>query len=137
MQLSTIAFFSFLCAFNAGVDLMASISLLSSLASSSAEELSAMASALRMELWQLVTAAVVITLDAIVFSTCLFLTCKVYAELRANIYSQLGLLGQPFLMQQGARPQGEQQPEPASGQPHAAFRPFQGQPHRIEPTVQP
>ena len=129
MQLSTIAFFSFLCAFNAGIDLMASISLLSSISSSSAEQLQEMAGSLKMEMWQLIVAAVVITLDAIVFSTCLILTCKVYSEVRANVYSQLGLLGQPFLVQQQQPTQ--ESTAPGNGQ-HAAFRAFQGRPHRIE-----
>jgi hypothetical protein len=130
MQLSTIAFFSFLCAFNAGIDLMASISLLSSISSSSATDLDTMASSLHMHLWQLVMAASVITLDAIVYATCLVLTCKVYSELRANVYSQLGLLGQPFLIQR--QPEQNQAAETAASGQQGAFRAFQGRPHRIE-----
>lgn len=129
MQLSTIAFFSFLCAFNAGIDLMASIGLLSSLASSSSEELYAMATTLHMELWQLIMASVVVTLDAIVYATCLILTCKVYTELRSHMYSQLGLLGQPFLARRSVE---AQETPPSSGGQHSAFRPFQGTAHRIE-----
>ena len=129
MQLSTLAFFSFLCAFNAGIDLMASISLLSSIAASTTDQLLEMARTLHVELWQLVAAAVVISLDAIVFSTCLVLSCKVYSELRATVYSQLGLLGQPLIRQQPQMP--SQEPE------HAVFRPFQGRPHRISPEPQP
>ena len=138
LQLSTMAFFSFLCAFNAGIDLMASISVLSSLASSSTEQLQQLATTLHVEMWQLVTAAVVITLDAIVFSTCLVLTCKLYSDLRSNIYSQLGLLGQPLLMQSqlrtSAQPSGPPQAtEQINHGHHAAFRPIQGRAHRLTP----
>ena len=138
LQLSTMAFFSFLCAFNAGIDLMASISVLSSLASSTTEQLQQMATALHVEIWQLVTAAVVITLDAIVFSTCLVLTCKLYSDLRANLYSQMGLFAQPLLVQQQSQPLGQptgptQTTEQTNPAQHAAFRPFQGRPHRLTP----
>jgi hypothetical protein len=141
LQLSTLAFFSFLCAFNAGIDLMASIGLLSTFASSSSDQLLELAKSLRMELWQLVTAAVVVSLDAIVFTTCLVLTCKVYADLRSVLYSQLGLLGQPLLLQQqqvsasGLVRQGgtEAVQAPMNGAQQASFQPFQGRPHRISP----
>jgi hypothetical protein len=128
MQLSTLAFFSFLCAFNAGIDLMASISLLSAIGASTGDQLLEMARTLHVELWQLVAAAVVVSLDAIVFTTCLILSCKVYSELRATVYSQLGLLGQPLMQPQPQR--AAQEPE------HAVFRPFQGRPHRISPEPQ-
>jgi hypothetical protein len=131
LQLSTLAFFSFLCAFNAGIDLMASISLLSSIAASSADQLVELAKTLQIELWQLVAAAVVVSLDAIVFTTCLFLTCRVYSDLRAAVYSQLGLLGQPLIIQRPTT--NAPQDALAQGPEHAAFRPFQGRPHRIIP----
>lgn len=139
LQLSTLAFFSFLCAFNAGIDLMASVSLLTTFASASGDQLLELAKSIHMELWQLITAAVVVSLDAIVFTTCLFLTCKVYNDLRSVLYSQLGLLGQPLLLaqQQGAaqqrQPAPEQSQQPANGSQQQSFTPFQGRPHRIVP----
>ena len=131
LQLSTLAFFSFLCAFNAGIDLMASISLLSSISASTADQLVELAKTLHIELWQLVAAAVVVSLDAIVYTTCLVLTCRVYSDLRSAVYAQLGLLGQPLLIQRQATSQ-EQTTGNGGGQ-HSAFRPFQGRPHRISP----
>ncbi len=92
-----------------------------------------------MELWQLITAAVVVSLDAIVFTTCLFLTCKIYNDLRSVLYSQFGLLGQPLLMaqQQGGaqqrQPGQEQSQQPANGSQQQSFTPFQGRPLRIVP----
>lgn len=139
LQLSTLAFFSFLCAFNAGIDLMASVSLLTTFASASGDQLLELAKTIHMELWQLITAAVVVTLDAIVFTTCLFLTCKVYNDLRSVLYSQLGLLGQPLLMaqQQGGaqqrQPAQEQSQQPPNGSQQQSFTPFQGRSHRIVP----
>jgi hypothetical protein len=139
LQLSTLAFFSFLCAFNAGIDLMASVSLLTTFASSSGDQLLELAKTIHMELWQLITAAVVVSLDAIVFTTCLFLTCKVYNDLRSVLYSQFGLLGQPLLMaqQQGGaqqrQPGQEQSQQPANGSQQQSFTPFQGRPLRIVP----
>ena len=143
LQLSTLAFFSFLCAFNAGIDLMASISLLSSISASTADQLVELAKTLHIELWQLVAAAVVVSLDAIVYTTCLILTCKVYSELRAAVYSQLGLLGQPLMVQRtGYQPTATQEQTPGAAGPvngaqQAAFRPFQGRPHRITPEPSP
>ena len=139
LQLSTLAFFSFLCAFNAGIDLMASVSLLTTFASASSDQLLELAKTVHMELWQLITAAVVVSLDAIVFTTCLVLTCKVYNDLRSVLYSQLGLLGQPLLLaqQQGGvqqrQPAQDQAQQPGNGAQQPSFTPFQGRPHRIAP----
>jgi hypothetical protein len=122
LQLSTLAFFSFLCAFNAGVDLIASINLVSALASDTAT-LDILKSSLGLEQWQIVLAAAVVTMDAIVMSTCLMVTCKVYSDLRSLVYSQMGgMFGQPLL--------GDQQTT-AQPPPVQTFVPFQGRAHRI------
>lgn len=140
MQLSTLAFFSFLCAFNAGIDLMASVSLLTSISSLSSDQLLAFSSSLHLQPWQLAVAATVITLDAVVYSTCLVLTCKLYSELRVLVYSQFGLLGRPFLLQTQQNAQNQViQPVPSeTPQPSQAsgFTPFQGRPHRIDAQAQ-
>lgn len=133
MQLSTIAFFCFLCAFNAGIDLLASINLLASVSRSSADELFTMAQALDMQVWQLVTATAILALDAIVMFACLILSCKVYSELRSNIYSQIGLITEPLMLPGHGRQSSHLAQDPPA---HAAFRPFQGRPHRIsEPST--
>lgn len=141
LQLSTLAFFSFLCAFNAGIDLMASVSLLTSISTLSSQQIVDMAATVHLQTWQLVVASIVVSLDAIVYSTCLVLTCKLYSELRAHVYSHLGLLGRPFLLQnQQMQGQNGQPLQPALSQsetPHgASFRPFQGRPHRIDAQAQ-
>ena len=128
LQLSTIAFFSFLCAFNTGIDLIASINLLSMLASSSSEDIEKLAESLHMQLWQIVVATTVISLDAITIGCCLILTCRVYSELRANIYSQIGLMSQPLLVQQTTQNLPPQNTQQGNGAP---FVPFQGEPHRV------
>ncbi len=122
LQLSSLAFFSFLCAFNAGVDMIASINLISALAAPDSETAEALASALHLEPWQMTLATVVVTCDAIVMSTCLVITCKVYSDMRALVYAQMGaVLAQPLITQQNHNP------------PPQTFVPFQGTPHRIAP----
>jgi len=150
LQLSSIAFFTFLCAFNAGIDLIASMGLLSFLATSDFTDIKTMADSVHMSVQQFKAAAVVITLDTIVMSTCLILACKVYSDVRANVYSQLGLLGQPLLIGQQqpvqfAQPQQQMIGEAAGGNgqtltgtgAHQAFVPFQGRGHRITPPSTP
>lgn len=119
LQLSTIAFFCFLCAFNAGIDLVASINLVFSVAKSTPEELFSLSESLNIEEWQLIFAAIVLTLDAVIMLVCLVLSCKVYSDLRSNVYAQIGLMTtQPLISR-------------SNNEPHAAFQPFQGRPHRI------
>jgi hypothetical protein len=112
-----------------------------------------MADSVNMTVQQLKAAAVVVTLDTLVMGTCLIFACKVYSDVRANLYSQIGLLGQPLMIgqQQGqmqfsqpviAPPAGAQQIGTApqtitNGTAHQAFVPFQGRGHRITPPIQP
>ena len=121
MQLSTVAFFCFLCGFNAGIDLIASINLVSTVLHSNPDELYSLGETLHMQVWQVVTATIVLTLDAIIMITCLFLSCKVYNELRSTLYSQIGLITEPLML--ATNNHHEQQAPP--------FQPFQGTPHRI------
>lgn len=123
IQLSTIAFFCFLCAFNAGIDLIASINLIYSVTKSTPDELFSLAHELNLKEWQLIAATCVVTMDAIVMFASLILSCKVYTEVRSNMYAQIGLLTQPFM----AQAQNNQENQ----QPHIAFQPFQGRAHRM------
>lgn len=148
LQISSIAFFSFLCAFNTGIDLIATIGLLSFLSTSDFTEIKTMADSAHMSVQQLKSAAAIITLDTIVMGTCLFLSCSVYSDVRANVYSQLGLLGQPLLIRPGQIAPGQTNTQTSTGQifptieqarnvnnsgPVQAFVPFQGRSHRITP----
>ena len=148
LQISSIAFFSFLCAFNTGIDLIATIGLLSFLSTSDFTEIKTMADSAHMSVQQLKAAAAIITLDTIVMGTSLFLSCSVYSDVRANVYSQLGLLGQPLMFRPaqattgqvigtspGTQPSGQTETgrTMTNGAPVQAFVPFQGRSHRITP----
>ena len=148
LQLSSIAFFSFLCAFNTGIDLIATIGLLSFLSTSDFTEIKTMADTAHMSVQQLKTAAAIITLDTVVMGTCLFLSCSVYSDVRANVYSQIGLLGQPLMFRPQQITTGQILPQQPNGTassasdqgravtnsaPVQAFVPFQGRSHRITP----
>lgn len=144
LQISSIAFFSFLCAFNTGIDLIATIGLLSFLSTSDFTEIKSMADSAHMSVQQLKAAAAIITLDTIIMGTCLFLSCRVYSDVRANVFSQLGLLGQPLFIRSGQIAPGQTNAQTAAGTldqgrsvsnsgPVQAFVPFQGRSHRITP----
>jgi len=152
LQISSIAFFSFLCAFNTGIDLIATIGLLSFLSTSDFTEVKSMADSAHMSVQQLKAAAAIITMDTIVMGTCLFLSCSVYSDVRANVYSQIGLLSQPLMLRPGqvttgqvaipsSGAQGSFQADQArnltNSAPVQAFVPFQGRSHRITPQQTP
>ncbi|KAF4658598.1 hypothetical protein FOL47_007898 [Perkinsus chesapeaki] len=83
--LSGIAFYSFLCAFNCGIDVVATINVGMSLESMDQKTHDSLKLTTGVEAVILGT----MIMDTLVMGVCLVFSCKIYTDLRANLYTQL------------------------------------------------
>ncbi|EER07381.1 hypothetical protein Pmar_PMAR020545 [Perkinsus marinus ATCC 50983] len=83
--LSGIAFYSFLCAFNCGIDVVATINVGMSIEGMDRKTHDSLKLTSGLEAVILGT----MVMDTLVMGACLVFSCKIYTDLRANLYSQL------------------------------------------------
>ncbi|EER10369.1 hypothetical protein Pmar_PMAR007777 [Perkinsus marinus ATCC 50983] len=157
--LSGIAFYSFLCAFNCGIDVVATINVGMSIEGMDQKTHDSLKLTPGLEGVILGT----MVMDTLVMGACLVFSCKIYTDLRANLYTQLiggggadvtatsalfldgqqgatqqqqqqQTLGMPLLQQQQQQQQSDrQQTGQQQQQQHPLpFMPFQGQAHKLD-----